>query len=343
MIETPNDNETDPNSASVIFLGNETELGFAKTGVGIRDWRPERCVGQIRLTPQTVDLGLPDLSVDEAGAVGVKQLIIGIANIGGGIPESWLPTLEAAAKAGIHIVSGLHESLASVPSLPRAAKMGGANLIDIRVPPANIPIASGAKRPGKRILTVGTDCASGKKYTALAIERELKARHIKSTFRATGQTGIMIAGSGIPIDSVVCDFTAGAAEMISPSASADHWDVIEGQGALSHPAYAGVSLGLLHGSQPDAFVVCHEAERTVIHGWPDYPLPSLEDCIAMTINMGRRTNPDIRCVGLSINTSKLRPDEVDRYLKSLQDQLGLPAVDPMRTGVAAIIDHMLAN
>ncbi len=148
-------------------------------------------------------------------------------------------------------------------------------MIDVRVPPPGIPIATGRKRSGRRLLTVGTDCALGKKYTALALARAFAARGVPTDFRATGQTGIMIAGAGIPMDAVVADFEAGAAEMLSPDAPPDHWDVIEGQGSLFHPSYACVSLGLLHGSQPDVIVVCHEPGRTGIVGLDAYRLPGL--------------------------------------------------------------------
>jgi uncharacterized NAD-dependent epimerase/dehydratase family protein len=163
---------------------------------------------------------------------------------------------------------------------------------------------------------------------------------MKSTFRATGQTGIMLAGEGLPIDSVVADFISGAAELISPDNDDDHWDVIEGQGSLFHPGYAGVSLGLLHGSQPDAFVLCHEATRTVISGWEHYDLPSIQDAIDQHVLMGQRTNPEIRCVGISVNTSKLPADERENYLASLSDETGLPCVDSMIDGCAAIVEQI---
>jgi uncharacterized NAD-dependent epimerase/dehydratase family protein len=179
---------------------------------------------------------------------------------------------------------------------------------------------------------VGTDCALGKKYTALAITRGLKARGIDATFRATGQTGIMIAGEGMPMDSVVADFVAGAAEILSPDAAPDHVDVIEGQGSLFHPSYAGVALGLLHGSQPDRFVVCHEPGRTHLLGHGEFALPSIEQVIAQTIALGRVTNPDIRCVGISLNTANLDVTEAQREIARVEKRLQLPAADPMRGG-----------
>src|SRR5262249_56993932 len=176
----------------------------------------------------------------------------------------WLDDLEAALEAGLDAVSGMHTRLGSFERLKRAAERGRARLVDVRTPATPIPVASGRKRSGKRVLTVGTDCALGKKYTALALTRALETVGIAATFRATGQTGILIAGSGIAMDALVADFLAGAAEMLSPDNLPDHWDVIEGQGSLYHPAYAAVTLGLLHGSQPDAIVLCHDTARTPI-------------------------------------------------------------------------------
>jgi uncharacterized NAD-dependent epimerase/dehydratase family protein len=156
-------------------------------------------------------------------------------------------------------------------------------------------------------------------------------------FRATGQTGIMIAGEGLPIDSVVGDFLSGAAEVLSPDNDDNHWDVIEGQGAIYHPGYAAVSHGLLVGSQPDAFVVCHEAKRTHVSGWESFTLPSIGQVIERTLSIGRQTNPEIQCIGLSINTSKLPDNERNDYLSHMAEKYQLPCVDPMRQGTLALI------
>jgi uncharacterized NAD-dependent epimerase/dehydratase family protein len=230
--------------------------------------------------------------------------------------------------------------LADFPAVVAAAEASGARLIDVRKPPANLPVGNGKKRSGKRVLMVGTDCAIGKKYSALALYQAMLEAGMNSTFRATGQTGIMLAGEGLPIDAVGADFIAGAAELLSPDNGDDHWDVIEGQGSLFHPGYSGVSLGLLHGSQPDAFVVCHDATRTVVSGWEHYPLPTIRDCIDQHVLMGRRTNPDIRCVGISVNTSKLPADARADYIARLSQESGLPCVDPLIDGCGRIVDHI---
>ena len=316
----------------LLFLGDTVEPGYAKTALGLRDWAGERCVGEFALPGARVTTGLPHFTPREAHARGARALVIGVANAGGVIPENWVAALVEALEAGLDIIAGMHSRLGDIVQLRAAAVRLGRKLIDVRTPPDNIKVASGAKRSGRRLLTVGTDCALGKKYTALAIARGLRTRGLAATFRATGQTGIMIAGSGIPIDAVVADFLAGAAEMLSPDAPADHLDVIEGQGSLFHPAYASVSLGLLHGSQPDAFVVCHNTGRTAILGHPDYAVPSIEAVIEQTVALGRLTNPAIRCVAISLNTSSLDDQAAESELAATEARFGLPTADPMREG-----------
>jgi uncharacterized NAD-dependent epimerase/dehydratase family protein len=299
-------------------------------------------VGELVLPGGTVSAGLPQLGLAEAKARGARSLVIGVANSGGVIAESWLATLIEAVRLGFTIISGMHMRLRNVPGLAALAQPG--QLIDIREPPTNIPIATGLKRSGKRLLTVGTDCALGKKYAALSINREFQRRAVDSDFRATGQTGIMIAGSGIAIDAVVADFAAGAAEMLSPDAAPDHWDVIEGQGSLFHPAYAGVSVALLHGSQPDVIVVCHEVGRVEILGTPGYRVPAIEEVIALNLKLGSLTNPAIRCGGISLNTARLDENEAVALLTAESERLGVPVADPIRGGAPfdRLVDSCLA-
>lgn len=318
----------------LLFLGDTTEPGYAKTAFGLRDWAPERCVGEHLLSGATVTTGLPQLGFSEAVARGARGLLIGVANAGGVIPANWVVALGEALVAGLDIVSGMHVRLATLPGLAALARRHGRRLIDVRVPPAEIAVATGRKRSGRRLLTVGTDCALGKKYTALALTHGLRARGVDADFRATGQTGIMLAGGGIPLDAVIADFLAGAAEMLSPDAAASHVDVIEGQGSLFHPAYAGVSLGLLHGSQPDLFVVCHAPGRTGVLGHPGYSLPSIEAVIKLTMTMGALTNPAIRCAGVALNTVHLSPAAASEAIEATASRVGLPTADPMRGGSA---------
>ena len=317
----------------LLFLGDVTEKSFAKTAFGLVDWAPDLCVGELAVAVGAVSAGLERMTPQEAVRRGAKSVVIGVANQGGVIPESWQAPLAQALEAGLDIVSGLHTPLGSIPVLVEAAERSGARLIDVRRPPANLPVGTGRKRTGKRLLTVGTDCALGKKYTALAIARAFAGKGLDVDFRATGQTGIMIAGSGIPMDAVVSDFESGAAEVLSPDAAPGHWDVIEGQGSLFNPSYAAVSLGLLHGSQPDVFVVCHDPSRTSMIGLEGYALPSIEEVIDLTIRLGSLTNPAIRCAGISMNTSSLGEAQAGDVLASESERLhGMPVADPMRGG-----------
>jgi uncharacterized NAD-dependent epimerase/dehydratase family protein len=327
----------------VLFLGDVTVAGYAKTAFGLRDWARDKCVGEIRLAGAAVTTGLEAVTAAEASARGARALVIGVANQGGVIPPAWRAALVEALEAGLDLIAGMHMRLADIPELAEAARRLGRQLIDVRVPPAQLPIASGRKRTGKRLLTVGTDCALGKKYTALALTRGFERRGVDVDFRATGQTGIMIAGGGIPMDAVVSDFEAGAAETLSPDAPADHWDVIEGQGALTHPSYAAVSLGLLHGSQPDIFVVCHEPGRTDMLGVDGYALTSVEEIVELTMRLGARTNPAIRCGGFAYNTSAMSDEAAAELMASESQRLGLPVADPIRGGPAfdALLDSCL--
>jgi len=316
----------------LLFLGNVTEAPYAKTAFGLRDWVPEQCVGEFALPEAAITTGLPRLTPSQAYARGARALVIGVAPIGGAIDRAWVPGLLEALDAGLDVISGMHARLQETPELKTAAERLGRRLINVREAPAHLPIGNGRKRSGKRLLTVGTDCALGKKYTALAITRAFKARGLKADFRATGQTGILIAGAGIPIDAVVSDFVAGAAEMLSPDAADDHWDVVEGQGSLFHPSYAGVSLGLLHGTQPDVIVLCHEAGREHMLGLPEFALPSLQEAIDLNLKLTRRTNPAARCAGVSLNTSKLRELEARVLMAKESARLNVPVADPVRGG-----------
>ncbi|WP_312160442.1 N-acetyltransferase DgcN [Phenylobacterium sp.] len=323
----------------LVFLGDVRDEVTAKTGLGLVQWRGPDCLGQARLPGCEIDLGLPEMSPPQAASAGARTLVIGIAPRGGALPVSYIDVLVQAMEAGLDVASGLHDRLGAIPALQAAADRTGRRLIDVRHSSRDYTVGNGRKRPGRRLLTVGTDCAVGKKYTALALHADLRQRGVAATFRATGQTGILIGGGGIAVDAVVADFVAGAAEQLAPAADADHWDVIEGQGSLFHPAFAGVSLGLLHGSQPDAFVVCHEPTRTVMAG-VETPVPSLEAVIDLTTRLGRVTNADIRCVGVSINTGKLTASAAEALLRETDRRLGLPCVDPVRFGVAPITETL---
>lgn len=322
----------------LMFLGDAADQLAAKTANGVAKWRPEWCLGQLRFDGCKADVGLPDMTLEEGAAAGAKTLVVGVVNQGGYLPDTWISSLETALDLGMDIASGLHMRLTDLPGVAAKAEKLGRTLYDARHPTRDFATGKGHKRSGKRLLTVGTDVSVGKMFTSLAIEKEMKARGIKATFRATGQTGIFIAGDGVSVDAVVADFISGATEWLTPDNDDDHWDVVEGQGSLFHAAYAGVTLGLLHGAQPDAIVLCHEPTRPHMRGTPTVPMPDLQAVIDANIRAGQLTNPDIRCVGVSINTSALSDGEADKLLQELEAKLGLPCVDAFRHGAARLVD-----
>lgn len=324
----------------LLFLGDAPDQLAAKTATGIADWRPEWCVGQMRLPGCGADTGLRDVDIAEAVRLGAKTLVIGVVNSGGFMRDTWTDAICQALAHGLDLASGLHGRLESFPAINEAAMKHGRTLHNVRHSEQEFTTGKGTKRTGKRLLTVGTDSSSGKKYTALAIERAMRARGMDADFRATGQTGVLIAERGVAIDAVVADFISGAAEWISPDNHADHWDLIEGQGSLFHASYAGVSLGLLHGSQPDLLVLCHEPTRRHMRGLPHAPIPDLDACIALNLATARLTNPDCRMLGLSVNTSALSPQDAERYLAETSAKLSLPCLDAIRGDPDGFLDYL---
>lgn len=324
----------------LLFLGDAPDALAAKVAQGIRDWRPENAVGQFRMPGCRADMKLPDMTLEQAKAAGAKTLVIGVANRGGVIAESWKTVLRQALDMGFDLASGLHNLLRDEPDLVAAAKLSGRELHDVRVPSVKYPIANGVKRSGKRMLAVGTDCSIGKMYTALCVDREMRARGMKSTFRATGQTGILITGSGVPLDAVIADFMAGSIEWLTPDNDPDHWDLIEGQGSLFHISYSGVTLALVHGGQPDALVLCHEPTRDHMRGLPGYRLPSLEDLRDTALHLARVANPACVVTGISINTQHLDEAAARAHLSETEARMGLPATDPFRFGAGKLVDGL---
>ncbi|RLA33513.1 MAG: DUF1611 domain-containing protein [Gammaproteobacteria bacterium] len=324
----------------LLFLGDETDPKTLKVAQGLAYWRPESCVGQFRLAAGAAGVALPDVSIRQAVVAGAQTMIVGVANMGGVLPNKWVDTIIAALEAGLDVASGMHMRLGDVPAILAAAQSSGRALIDVREPPAALLPGNGQRRNGKRLLTVGTDCTVGKMYTSLALQREMQSNGIDARFRATGQTGILVAGDGISVDAVVADFISGAAECLSPANVDEHWDIVEGQGSLFHPSYAGVSLGLLHGTQADALVVCHDVARTEMEDVQGFSVPSLEETIATNLALGRRTNPDMRCVGISVNTSSLSSQAATEYLRDTERRLEIPCCDPVRSGVAKIVANL---
>lgn len=327
----------------LLFLGDAPDNLAAKVAQGIQQWRPENVTGQLRLPGCRADVGAVDLDLRAGHSAGAQTLVIGVANRGGIIAPEWKPALIDALRLGFDLASGLHHRLNDEPDLVAAAREHGRSLHDVRVPAGHYPIANGQPRSGKRCLAVGTDCSVGKMYTALAMDAEMRRRGLASTFRATGQTGILVTGDGVPLDAVVADFMAGAVEQLSPAAEPDHWDHIEGQGSLFHPSFSGVTLALIHGGQPDALVIAHEPTREHMRGLPKRSLPALAEVADLALRHARMVNPACRVVGASINTQHLDEAAALACLESAERSLGLPAVDPLRQGAGRLVDALLTG
>ena len=327
-------------SPYLLFIGNTTDPLSIKMAKSAADWSPEMCVGEYSLPGCSVTTGLPAMTIEEGAQQGAKAFVLGFANSGGVLDPSLVASIITALEAGMDIINGLHDKLADIPEIAEKAQALGRRLIDIRHPTTKFKTGTGVKRPGKRLLTVGTDCSVGKMYTTLSLARGMQSQGMKATFRATGQSGILVAGEGVAVDCVVSDFISGSVEALCPANDDDHWDLIEGQGSLYHPAFAGVSLGLLHGSQPDALVICHALNRDHMRALPGRPLPSLDQVIEMNLTAARITNPGVKVIGVSVNTSSVSDDEALAYCKSVTEQLGLPCVDPIRHGVGALVEAL---
>ena len=332
MIQTP----------YLLFLGDAPDQLSVKVAQGIKDWRPENAVGQFRLDGCKADVGITDMGLAEGQVAGAKTLVIGVANRGGQISQTWKNALLEALAMGYDLASGLHNLLSEEADLVAAAEQYGRVLHDVRIPTVDYPIATGVKRTGKRVLAVGTDCSVGKMYTALALDVAMRERGMKSTFRATGQTGILITGDGVPLDAVVADFMAGSVEYLTPDNDADHWDVIEGQGSLFHVSYSGVTMALIHGGQPDALIISHEPTREHMRGLPDYKVPEMSAIRDVALTLAKVANPDCKVVGVSVNTQHMSEEEAVAYLAKVETEMGLPAVDPFRHGAERLAEALAA-
>ena len=315
----------------LLFTGDADNRIAAKTAIGIAEFRPEFCVGYNKLSGAKLELAnLAELTIREAVEKGAKTFVIGLANRGGFIADVWLPAILTAISYGLDIASGLHVKLENIAKIKEAADKRKVILHNVRYNTAKYNTATGFKRSGKRILTVGTDCSSGKMYTALLVERALNKQGQKAKFIATGQTGILINSSGIAIDAVIADFIAGAVEFMTPAIADNEYYVIEGQGSLYHPSFAGVSLGLLHGAAPDYLILCHDATREHMRHLPDYQLPDLAACIKLNEQHASLTNAEVKTIGISCNTSKLAEGEALDYLAQIESKFNLPTSDPYR-------------
>ena len=328
-------------SPYLLYLGHSSDSLSVKTSRGVAAFRGQDCVGEFRHDDCPLTLGLPRMAMAEAASAGARTLILGIAGAGGKVGADLIEDAAAALEAGLNVASGLHERLRDQPRLAELAAARGLELFDVRDPPAGLSVGKGYPRPGRRLLTVGTDCSVGKMYATLALTEALRQRGVAADFRATGQTGILIAGEGVAVDAVVADFISGAIEQLAPGRDDDGWDLIEGQGSLFHPSFAGVSLGLLHGAQAEALVLCHEPGRAHMRGIPGRPVPELADCLERNLEAARLTSPDVRAAGICLNTSAMDAETAQRLCSVIEVQMGLPCTDPVRFGVESIIDQIL--
>ncbi len=323
-----------------VFLGDADDNLGLKMANSIATWRPELCVGEVALPECSVTTGLPQVSIAAAAQQGAKSFVLGFNNAGGHIDNKYTAQIKVAIQHGLHIINGLHDKLTDIPELVALAQLHQVDLIDIRHPTTRFKTANGQKRTGKRLLTVGTDCSVGKMYTTLAIHQAMSEQGYNATFRATGQCGILVAGEGVAVDCVVADFISGAIEALTPANEPDHWDIIEGQGSLFQPAFAGVTIGLIHGAQPDALVICHTLRREFMRGMPNYRLPSIQQTIETNLLHARLTNPACKVIGISVNTSAVDEQTAKETCLQISQETGLPCSDPIRHGVAPLL-HLL--
>jgi uncharacterized NAD-dependent epimerase/dehydratase family protein len=287
-------------------------------------------------------------TVDETLSLGPTALLIGIAPQGGRLPDAWRPVLEGAMRAGLHIVSGLHFLLEDDVQLAAAARDAGVRIHDLRRPPRDLPVSTGKARGVDALVvhTVGTDCNIGKMTAALQIQASLRDRGVKVAFAATGQTGILIEGWGIAVDAVVADFVGGAAErLVLQAAAGNDVVLVEGQGSLVHPGYSGVTLGLLHGSMPDAQILCHQPTRSCPYGggdaysWMRLPTPAEMVRICENAIAPLRPSP---VIGVALNTWDLDDAEAREAVLRIQDETGLPTTDPVRFDPAPLTEAIEA-
>ena len=331
----------------VAILAHEQFPDRAKTAVGILRYGDQEVVAVLdrETAGTTVDDHIPGVAegvpvVDSvASAPEFDALLIGIAPIGGGFDESWRPDVRAAIERGADVVSGLHYFLADDPEFASLASEAGVELQDVRKPPDDLTVAEGIVRDldVEVVLTVGTDCSTGKMTATLELVEAARDAGLDAGFVPTGQTGIMIAGGGIPIDRTISDFTNGATER-SIRERADEYEYlfVEGQGSIVHPAYSAVTCGILHGAQPDHLVLCHEAGREAIHGYESFPIREPSAIAELYVDLADPVAPT-ELLGGALNTHSLDDPEAEAAIESYGASLGVPAVDPVRNGAGEII------
>jgi uncharacterized NAD-dependent epimerase/dehydratase family protein len=339
---------TKPKRYLILAEGRSGDPHYGKTARGILRYAPDPTVAILDSTRagESYD-GVPVVAtVEEALPYGPTTAVVGVATQGGRFPTAWRDLLKQSIAAGLDLESGLHEFVSEDEELAVLAQQHGVELRDLRKPPEdlNVPTGENFRIPARIALTVGSDCAIGKKTVALELDLEARRRGLASVFVPTGQTGIAIAGWGIAVDAVVSDFLAGAAERLVVEGHRRGGELlfVEGQGSLVHPAYSGVTLGLIHGAAPHVFVLCHKAGAEEIEGYPGHPLPSLPELIELHERIALPLRP-ARVACLALNTGHLDDDEARRAIAEATAETGLPADDPVRFGAGPLLDAVLSH
>jgi D-glutamate N-acetyltransferase len=330
----------------ILAEGRSDDPHYGKTARGILRYAPDPTVAILDSTRagESYD-GVPVVAtVEEALAHEPTTAVVGVATQGGRFPPAWRELLKKSIAAGLDVESGLHEFVGDDDELVALAREHGVELRDLRKPPEglNVPTGENLELPATIVLTVGSDCAIGKKTVALELDLEARRRGLSSVFVPTGQTGIAIAGWGIAVDAVVSDFLAGAAEQLVVEGHRRGGELlfVEGQGSLSHPAYSGVTLGLLHGSAPHLLVLCHKAHATEIEGYPGHPLPSLAELVELHQRVSLPVRP-ARVACLALNTADLDEPEARAAIAEAASETGLPTDDPVRFGAGQLLDAVV--
>jgi uncharacterized NAD-dependent epimerase/dehydratase family protein len=334
-----------PRRLLILAEGKSADPHFGKTARGVMRYRPEDVVCVLDSQTDANELeGFPLVhSLEEAKPYEPTTALVGVATAGGRFPPEWRALLADCVRAGLDVENGLHEFLADDPELADLAALHGVELRDLRRAPRglNVPTGANLTHGATSILMVGSDCAIGKMTVALELDREARARGIRSEFIPTGQTGIAIAGWGISVDAVVSDFIAGAAEQLVLEGVRRGGEVlfVEGQGSLLNPLYSGVTMGLLHGSAPHAYVLCHKADQRFVEDDERFPIPPLSELAELHERISLIARP-ARVLAIALNTRDLDEAAARDAVAAAEEETGLPATDPVRFGADPLVDAL---
>ena len=337
-----------PRRLLILAEGHSADPHFGKTARGVLRYRREQVVAVV--DSERAGESEHGVSIVATVADGLRfdptTALVGVATQGGRFPPAWRELLKASIASGLDVESGLHEFVSADAELVELAQRHGVELRDLRRPPAglNVPTGENLTHPAKVVLTVGSDCAIGKMTVSLELDAESRRRGVASEFVPTGQTGMAIAGWGMAVDAVIADFIAGAAEQLVLEGVARGGELlwVEGQGSLLHPAYSGVTLGLVHGSAPHAFVLCHKAGETVVDGDARFPIPPLRELVALHERLALIPRP-APVAAIALNTRELDEDAAKAAIAAAEAETGLAADDPVRFGAGRITQKVLES